>query len=72
MKYAIRGPDNTTAAFEPRTARAYCEGRKANADGVLIGANPFTIERERENWQAWASGHQDYTNSPTETQYCAV
>jgi len=70
MKFAIRGPFNTTAAFEPRTARAYCEGRKAAKDGLSV--NPFELNRERENFQAWANGHQDYTNFPNDKEYCAV
>ena len=72
MKYAIYGDSNTTAAFEPRTARAFCEGRKANADGAAIGTNPFTIAKERENYAAWAAGHAAYTADSTAKEYCAV
>lgn len=72
MKYAIYGDSNTTASFEPRTARAFCEGRKANADGILIGANPFTTAKERENKTAWDAGHASYTTSATAKSYCAV
>lgn len=72
MKFAVYGDASTTASFKPRTARAFCEGRKANADGTLIGANPYTAARERENALAWAAGHAAYTTSATAKEYCAV
>lgn len=78
MKWAIYSENNATAAsalvaaFNPRTARAYCEGRKANADGTLIGAVPFTAAREKENRLAWIAGHQTYSSNPNDKEYCAV
>ena len=72
MKFAVYGDADSTAAFEPRTARAFCEGRKANADGILKGANPFTAGIEDENLAAWAAGHASYTTSSTAKEYCAV
>jgi len=72
MKWAIEGDAKDVAAFNPRTARAFCEGRKANADGLLIGANPFTVGQERENFAAWNAGHDAYTTSSTAKEYCAI
>ena len=77
-KWAIFSENHATAAtaatcaFNPRTARAFCEGRKANADGTLIGAVPFAANTEAENRDAWISGHQQYSANPTLKEYCAV
>jgi len=70
MKFAIYGDANDITAFKPRTARAYCDGRKANADGVLIGDCPFDQEREKENRSAWIYGHSSYPGQPA--GYCAI
>ena len=72
MKFAIYGGESDVTSFKPRTARAFCEGRKANADGALISDNPFTTARERENRVAWTAGHSSYTTSSTDKEYCAV
>jgi len=71
-KFAIYGDADSTSAFNPRTARAFCAGRKANADGVLIGDNPFALNIERENNLAWEAGHASYTTSATARECCAV
>ena len=72
MKWAIYGDADSTASYNPRTARAFCEGRKAAADGELITANPFTAGIEDENLQAWSTGWGNYQGSPDDKGYCAV
>ena len=42
--------------YAPRIAKAFCEGRKASADGALRNTNPFDTTIERENEQAWDNG----------------
>ena len=41
-----------------REPRAYCEGRKANADGALITANPHT-DTKAEAFISWDQGWLD-------------
>ena len=72
MKWAINGDADPTAAFNPRTARAFCEGRKANADGLIFTDNPFTTGIEDENNVAWSQGWLEYAGSPNNKGYCAV
>ncbi len=75
MKWAINGDAEAagTSSYNPRTARAYCEGRKANVDGELISANPFTVDRERENYDSWNFGWTAASVGETASQtYCAV
>jgi len=75
MKYAIYGDANSNgvAAFAPRQARAYCDGRKANVDGALIDTNPFNPANEFENSEAWNFGWTAASLGETASQtYCAV
>jgi len=75
MKYAIYGDAhiNAVAAFAPRQARAYCDGRKANIDGALIITNPFNPDTEWENSEAWGFGWTAADLGETADQtYCAV
>lgn len=69
-KWAIFGDE--TVAFEPRAAKAFCQGRQDNVYGLVIGANPYTLLRERENFLAWDAGHTDYTNNPADDGFCAT
>ena len=41
-----------------KSSKAYCEGRKAQIDGVLKSANPHT-GLDAEDALAWDSGHSD-------------
>ncbi len=75
MKWAIFGgaANETPAAFNPRTARAFCEGRKAFVDGGVIGDNPFTVKREAENTEAWDKGFSEaQSGTPASQTFCAV
>ena len=71
MKWAIYGDDESTAAFNPRTAKAFCEGRKAQIDGVSILGNPFVPGIEDENGVAWTEGWNAAANA-FDKGYCAV
>lgn len=74
-KWAIFGDDDVakTVAFAPRQAKAYCEGRKAFADGDLVTTNPFNPANEFENEEAWNRGWFSGQNGIlAETTYCAV
>ena len=79
MKYAIYGNGSTTASYEPRTARAYCEGRVQYFADVAVGgspatvtSNPFTEAVERENYTAWAAGYTDAPTIAASATHCAV
>lgn len=78
MKWQIFG-DNTnpdeynTAAFAPRQARAYCDGRAVFSAGGAIGDVPFAADTERENRLAWLAGYTSGVDGTTAAQtYCAV
>ena len=50
-----------TQSGKYREPRSYCEGRKANADGALITANPHTDDKA-EAFVAWDQGWTDKEN----------
>jgi len=71
-KYAVLGNRQPDASFKPRVARAYCEGRQANSDGILIDGNPFSEAQESGNWLAWQWGHNDFRDGiPARETHCA-
>jgi hypothetical protein len=63
----------TDYAFNPRTARAFCLGRLASANGDLIGTVPFSVTTERENYYAWRAGWTNHNGgAAASTTSCAV
>ena len=44
-----------------KNASAFCMGRKANNDGTLIGANPFSSTHQPQENADWAAGHAAVT-----------
>jgi hypothetical protein len=50
---------------DPMLAKAYCEGRRASAAGVLIGSNPHPANSPAN--AAWARGHASYESTGTVT-----
>lgn len=59
-KYYTGGTTNN--AGEIRSARAYCEGRQAAADGILNSANPHPNPSEA--FASWGFGHLSWTIDP--------
>jgi len=63
-RHIIRRPGNFTLsddyAFDPRQARAFCDGMAYRAGGTGVARprddNPFESAQEAENWTAWDSG----------------
>ncbi len=51
-----------TQSGKTATARAYCEGRQASADGALETANPFP-DAKGEYFVAWDQGWVDHDTS---------
>ena len=73
MKFAVYGDGEAPAAFKPRMAKAYCDGRLAEINGELISTNPFVLGVETENKDAWDKGFLASQNGETAKQtYCAV
>jgi hypothetical protein len=51
----------TTNAFDPRLAKAMCEGRSAKKTGV--GSNPHPVGSEE--YTAWNTGYNNYNTGGT-------
>lgn len=54
--------DTENAAKPIKDSKAYCEGRKAAADGLLVGANPHVDGSDAAT--AWSTGFATWLNDP--------
>ena len=62
-----------TQSTKEKVARAYCEGRKASADGQLITTNPDS-DPKGETFVAWDQGWTDHDTGSVDVSLtgCAV
>jgi len=58
-KLCTGAPENNIGAGRLSQSKAFCEGRKANNDGDLIGTNPHVVDSPDSD--AWLLGYVDAT-----------
>lgn len=56
------GQDPADKSPSTKDSKAYCEGRRAAKDGILVGANPHEAGSDAAN--AWDAGHASWSADP--------